>query len=432
MRTPFFIIFAAVFAPMPVHAHSTNACFSPAELVAMVEKREAVSKGASDCLKQYWETHKEFFRRNRYSKYYGNRNTSIDNPDKRKKVLLRVLWRDFERTLNPDEVRAFRAAVKLSDFDRYYQQRNPQGFAAYQRAIAPLQLDQRAAEESGGADVLRPNSGISLQNISCVDMTRRCLGEGFKKAGMFETWKKIDKEVRANDVSGVEMQKALSDLGWKILYWNPDPNNNAAWDNEDKQIAPLPVAAACTPTADKPCPKPKTWNGAWGGHTSRYKRVMERDEYYLGSERPIRVDDKKLLVGFGTNPPAAFASVPFFVGTAHSGYHVFPGFYGNIIEAHSMRELTGFDNLQVSKFNPLAQGQGQGGGPVWTNSERYRSGVIAIPPGYLETNPVSALRQPQMDGECADIHPVPKAAAPAPAPAPAPSEAGSAVVAPKP
>jgi hypothetical protein len=130
--------------------------------------------------------------------------------------------------------------------------------------------------------------------------------------------------------------------------------------------------------------------------------VRDKDEYTLGRELSLLIDDKALLVNFGTSVPAQFRAVPFFVGTAHSGYHVFPGFSGRIIEAHSMRELRSMDNLEVSVFNPLDQANH--GGPRWTRSEQYRSGVIVVPPGYLENGPLR-LHQPQMDGECIDLKP---------------------------
>jgi hypothetical protein len=398
---------ALFFVAPPAEARYSDACFSQGEVAAMVQKRDVLSKAASDCLKKYWDTHKAFFRRNHYSKYFGNRSQSLNTADKRKKILLLKLWPNFPRLLHRDEQAALHAAAGLSDFEKFLQARNPAAFADYQRKIAPLQLDLRASEERGSADVLRPNTNLSLQNISCIDMTRRCLSEGFQAAGMSDTWKKIDHEVLKHDVSGTELQKALSDLGWKILFWNPDPSQNVAFDADEHQANPLPPAPECDPKSAQPCPKAKKWQGSWGDQVYSYKFVEKKDLYPLGGERPIPVDDKKLLVGFGTHPPAEFRHVPFFVGTAHAGYHVFPGFAGQIIEAHSTRALTGFDNLQVSQFNPLAQDKG--GGPVWTNSEHYHSGVIAVPPGYLDSS--LSLHQPQMDGACVDIHPVPHAAA---------------------
>lgn len=197
-----------------------------------------------------------------------------------------------------------------------------------------------------------------LEGISCIGLTLRCLGEGFEAAGMESTWQKIyDRLAIDQKFYGTDLQSMLRELGWKVQYWNPDPSKNAKWDDEDKALNPL---------------KPgKDWNPVWGGHAYRYLMVMRKGEYY-----GVRVDDATSLVGFGDKAPPALKSAPFFVGTAHAGYHVFPGFNGRVIEAHSMRNLNAFDNLEVSMFNPL----GTGGGPRWTRIEKYRSGLIVVPP----------------------------------------------------
>ena len=62
--------------------------------------------------------------------------------------------------------------------------------------------------------------------------------------------------------------------------------------------------------------------------------------------------------------------------SAHLGYHVFPGTYGQIIEGHSTRIVNDPETLQTSPFNPLVLGGGPRGGP-------YKSGIVAVPPGYL-------------------------------------------------
>jgi len=389
----FHLFLAIIFSipPQMAIARSTNACFSKDEVTMMVDRRDALSQAASKCLIQYWDTHIQFHKKNNYSKYFGNQNPGLNTADKREIKLLNILWPGFAKSLSRSEYAALMSANRLNDFETYFSQENPSAYKYYYQNVykSPgLRLAERAAEESGSADILRPNDGIKLQNISCIDMARRCLSEGFKQAGMNSTWAKIDKVVRDNDLSGVEMQKALSDLGWKVFYWNPDPSQNQAWELDEQQARPATAA--------------HKWQGAWGGHVSRYKRVMEKGEYFLGAERPILVDDKKLLVGFGTSIPASFAAVPFFIGTAHSGYHVFPGYSGRIIEAHSSRALSGRDNLQVSTFNPLAQNSG--GGPRWTDSERYRSGVIVIPPGYIESSMV--MHDPQVDAQgCVELKP---------------------------
>lgn len=197
-----------------------------------------------------------------------------------------------------------------------------------------------------------------LEPISCVGLTVKCLKEGFVAAKMEDTWNKIYPELRRAGMDGTRLQAMLHELGWKIYYWNPDPAKNEEWDAEDRELNPLDPE------------KHKDWNPVWGGHAENYRSVQKNNEYYF-----IPVDDKTTLVGFGTAVPKEFLKIPFFIGTAHSGYHVFPGRNGQVIEAHSMRSLCSIDNLQFSPFNPLATG----GGPRWTNSEKYRSGIIVAP-----------------------------------------------------
>jgi len=213
-------------------------------------------------------------------------------------------------------------------------------------------------------------AAISAKQVgtSCVGMAMECLAMGFGRAGMAPTWDKIFTELKRDhngdgkgDFLGTELIAMLRMLGWKVYYWNPNPAQNAAWDAEDQRLSPIP--------------EEKRKNGAkvnpvWGQHSAFYNQVMRKGSYY-----GITVDNAKSLVGFGDVAPKAFANVPFFVGVAHAGYHVFPGRRGEVIEAHSVREMNSIDNLEFSTFNPL----GTGGGPKWTPKERYRSGIIAVP-----------------------------------------------------
>jgi hypothetical protein len=397
---------------------STNICFQPQEVMQMVSKREAFSKEAASCLQSYWNTHVRFYNQHKYSKYFGGRNKALDTPDKRKLIILNVLW---PQLLTVPEQNAFQAEFfkdqrkdkdgdlilpGLSQLEAWMEKNSADSWQAYQQKKASLQLDVRASDESGaggerGADK-KPNGYGTLQSIGCIDMARRCLRAAFEKVGMLETFRKIDAEVVKNGVSGVVLQRALIELGWKSFYWNPDVSQNAAWDAEDPQIFPATPA-----TATK---KAVSWQGAWGAHAEHWARncspgggkkdpakkagVMCSNEYYVSGGASIPVHDKELLVNFGQSPPAVFASVPFFLGTAHSGYHVFPGFNGQIIEAHSERGLRAKDNLEKSVFNPLAQDKQ--GGPRWTKIEKFRSGVIVIPPGYIENGPLK-LREPRVN-----------------------------------
>jgi len=195
---------------------------------------------------------------------------------------------------------------------------------------------------------------------ACILLAMQCLKKGFDAAGLSTIWNKIYSILKINNAFyGTDLQIMLQQLGWKIYYWNPDPSRNAVWDEQDRQLNPLKPGT--------------TWNAVWGGHALRYSSAVNRQTYY-----ETKVDNASALVNFGTAPPASFKNVPLFVGIAHAGYHVFPGRLGDVIEAHSMRNLDARDNLEVARFNPLANG----GGPRWTRSEKYRSGLIAVPQSF--------------------------------------------------
>lgn len=189
-----------------------------------------------------------------------------------------------------------------------------------------------------------------LQPTSCIGLTLGALGAGFRAPGdpaLEKAWNKIYQFARANDLDGSAVLHALQKLGWRIYYWNPKPRDNERWDREEAN-----------------------WRSK-GWHAYRYATVMNRGNYYYN-----KVDDKMLLVGFDDRVPREFGAVPFFVGVAHTGYHVFPGFEGDVIEAHSTRRLDSIDNLEKNPFNPLETG----GAPRWTPTEKYRSGIIGVPP----------------------------------------------------
>jgi hypothetical protein len=196
-----------------------------------------------------------------------------------------------------------------------------------------------------------------MKNISCIGMAMKCLERAFAVTGMTPTWKKILAYTNANGVDGTATQDALQKLGWKIYYWNPTPGGRKAivkaaegWDQEEVK-----------------------WKSK-GYHTWRYYTVTGKNHKYYFN----KVDDWTTLVGFDSNVPQKMFEVPFWLGAAHTGYHIFPGTYQHVVEAHSIRPITAENNLEFSIFSPFAQG----GGPRWTEDEKYRSGIVAIPPTY--------------------------------------------------
>lgn len=190
-----------------------------------------------------------------------------------------------------------------------------------------------------------------MEPISCVELAINCLGEGFRAGGQADVWKRIREFTVRNGVDGMATQYALQKLGWKILYWNPDVRRNQSWDRGERRKNPT--------NSDR----------FWGYHEENWQ-AAQRGHYLYN-----QVDDVRELVNFGGDVPRFLQNIPFFFGIAHGGYHVFPGTYGKVVEAHSTRQITDPKSLESDWFNPLAN-EGPTGGT-------YHSGLIAVPGKYL-------------------------------------------------
>jgi hypothetical protein len=193
-----------------------------------------------------------------------------------------------------------------------------------------------------------------MENISCVGMALNCLKQSFNGTGQSKQWAKIKRYVYANHVDGTALQHALQKIGWTIHYWNPSPSwsideDTKAWDRQEAN-----------------------WKSK-GRHNTYLRAIRNRSVYYQ-----TKVDDKYSMVGFEKGTPQVLYSTPFWVGTAHGGYHVFPGTFQNVVEAHSTQPISARKNMEFSQFAPMKSG----GGPRWTATQKYRSGMIALPPGY--------------------------------------------------
>lgn len=190
-----------------------------------------------------------------------------------------------------------------------------------------------------------------MEMTSCVGFALKCFEEGFKAIGQPEVWKRINSYAAQNNYDGSAVIDALRNLGWYVLYWNPDTTKNEIWDAEEK------------------IKDPTNESRIWGYHQYRNITVNKSMQYYKN-----KIDDKEKLVNFGTRVPRVLREAPLFWGVAHTGFHVFPGARGHVVEAHSTRVLTDFQTVERADFNPLANGGAPRG--------KYYSGLIAVPPGY--------------------------------------------------
>lgn len=195
---------------------------------------------------------------------------------------------------------------------------------------------------------LNPALLSKMSSTSCVGLASKCYERAFKQTGQTAVWNRIKKYAGRNDWDGSAIVEAYRSLGWHVMLWNPDPSQNAAWDKQER--------ASVT-------------RGAWGWHADRYRSAVRHGRYYQNN-----VDDAVSMVGFGTRPPAVIMDAPMFIGVAHTGYHVFAGFKGYVIEAHSTRRIKDPNTLEAAEFNPIANGGAPRG--------KYRSGLVAVPPGY--------------------------------------------------
>lgn len=293
------------------------------------------------------------------SRYKGSVNFSSEEVAKHEKKINQLLevsknclqnYKASHINFYRNNCRTKRDGTKVC-LSKYYGERK------YSKKRGARRADGQRLEYLG--DALK-NSGFSLdymrtmETTSCVGMALSCLKQGFERTGQSAQWKKVISFVRKNNVGGTSLQHALQKLGWRLFYWNPVPLNKIEreakkWDIEEKNW------------------KSKGW------HHYRYVTVMNHNRYWYNT-----IDDKFSMVGFGEGTPNVIRNVPFWVGIAHTGYHVFPGTYADVIEAHSTRHITSYTNMEFSKFAPFAQG----GGPRWSSTEKYRSGMIALPPGY--------------------------------------------------
>jgi len=193
-----------------------------------------------------------------------------------------------------------------------------------------------------------------IKIFSSMSLTLKCLKRGFSRAGQESYWEKIELFTKNNGVNGLALQHGLQSIGWKVLYWNPLIDNNKDWDEEEKKR------------------NSENTDRFWGYHHYRWTTVQKEKKYYFN-----HVDDYEYLVNFGQRTPRSFSKIPFFVGTAHTGYHVFPGTFGQVIEHIHQSNITESNSVSILKFNPLKKTEGPHG--------NFKTGLIAIPPGYLSS-----------------------------------------------
>ncbi|MGH1342755.1 MAG: hypothetical protein ACRBN8_14435 [Nannocystales bacterium] len=172
-----------------------------------------------------------------------------------------------------------------------------------------------------------PPAGASLTKSSCVVWAMECAEYAFEKVGRGAVWNQIATVTRRNQLKGTFLIRELIAKGWTGIYWNPD----------------------VTDTSDS--------EHSYSAHIARTKKT-----YYK-----LAVSD--MVVDYRRKPPNMTGidkldKVPFWVGCARGGRHVFCGTGANVSEFH-----WDYDATQPNAMELVA-----------LKEYEWMSGILAVPP----------------------------------------------------
>ena len=206
---------------------------------------------------------------------------------------------------------------------------------AHRKAIA----DRGYGTHYGDHSSYTPPAGASLTESSCVVWAMECAGAAFRAVGKGAIWDTINRNTRAQRLKGtVLVQQLIQHAGWSGVYWNPDTAKPADGSSE---------------------------------HPYSYKVAKSRKTYYN-----IRVID--YVIDYHPSPGSKtvknltglnkLKKVPFWVGCARGGSHVFCGTREYVSEFHWSSPAT----------DPKAMEK------VALETYSWLSGIICIPTGVWQ------------------------------------------------
>ena len=172
-----------------------------------------------------------------------------------------------------------------------------------------------------------PPAGASLTKSSCVVWAMECAEYAFDKVGGSATWSQIAQVTRRNQLKGTFLIRELIAKRWTGIYWNPD----------------------VTDTSDS--------EHSYSAHIARTKKT-----YYDLAVSDMIVDYRRSPVNMtGID---RLEKVPFWIGCARGGMHVFCGTGANVSEFHWDAPATDPNAMELVALKDYA----------------WMSGIIAVPP----------------------------------------------------
>jgi len=178
----------------------------------------------------------------------------------------------------------------------------------------------------GDHSTYRPPAGASLTESSCVVWAMECAEYAYDKIGQGRTWDAVARVARLNQLKGTVLIAELIKLGWTGIYWNPDTTDTS--DDE---------------------------------HSYSYHVAKTQKTYYKLKVSDYVIDYRRTPKNMtGINK---LDRVPFWVGCARGGTHVFCGTGANVSEFHWDYPATNPKAMELVALKDYA----------------WMSGIIAVP-----------------------------------------------------
>ncbi len=190
------------------------------------------------------------------------------------------------------------------------------------------QVSQRGyGTHYGDHSSYRPPAGSNLTESSCVVWAMECAAYAFNKVSANSKWNRISHVTRQNKLRGTVLIGELIKLGWTGIYWNPDTTDTS--DSEH----------------------------SYSAHVAKTKKT-----YYKLPVSDLVVDYRRSpvnMTGIDT-----LDKVPFWIGCARGGMHVFCGTGANVSEFHWDSPATDPNAMEL----------------VALKDYEWLSGIVAVPP----------------------------------------------------
>ena len=183
-------------------------------------------------------------------------------------------------------------------------------------------------------------SPADLRVGSCIGWALDVTGAAYREVGLAAVWQRIYTITVNNGARGTVLCRELVRDGWTGIYWNPDVATPADGDAEHTFSAKM----------------------ARGGSGKYYEIPVKG---MITNYRPSSTSTTAL----DASGIRRLEKVPYWVGCARGGKHVFVGTRGNVSEFHWEAQPTNPDAITQVPLEAFA----------------WLSGILCVPPGVWES-----------------------------------------------